>query len=105
MILADLHVHSTFSDGKMSIPELVDFYGERGFGMIAVTDHLCEERFTLGRAARFLEKTLTRESFPEYIATIRVEAERAMDRYGMLVIQRTEKRVGIPVQRISSTYA
>jgi hypothetical protein len=42
MILADLHIHSTFSDGKLTIPQLVDFYGRRGFGAIAITDHLCE---------------------------------------------------------------
>lgn len=29
MLLTDLHVHSTFSDGKMTIAELVDFYGQR----------------------------------------------------------------------------
>ena len=86
MVLADLHIHSTFSDGKMSISEIVDFYGQRGFGMIAITDHLCEENSTLGKAARFLEKTLTRETFSEYIKTIKLEAERAKDRYGMLVI-------------------
>ncbi|NJM10303.1 MAG: PHP domain-containing protein, partial [Bdellovibrionaceae bacterium] len=39
MFLADLHVHSNFSDGHLSISELVDFYGQRGFGAIAVTDH------------------------------------------------------------------
>ena len=38
--LGDLHMHSTFSDGKLTIPELVDLFGSRGFGVIAITDHL-----------------------------------------------------------------
>ena len=42
MFLADLHVHSNFSDGALSIPELVDLYGLQGFGAIAITDHICE---------------------------------------------------------------
>ncbi len=86
MILADLHIHSTFSDGKLTIAELVDFYGKRGFGAIAITDHLCEQKSFLGKAAKYLEKTLTPESFPEYIATIEEEGERAKDQYGMIVI-------------------
>ena len=86
MMLADLHVHSTFSDGKMTIPELVDFYGSRGFGCIAVTDHICETGGFLGRAAVYLNRTLSRETFPLYMATLESEAERAWDQYRMLVI-------------------
>jgi predicted metal-dependent phosphoesterase TrpH len=86
MILADLHTHSTFSDGKLTIPELIDFYGQRGFGAIAITDHLCEEKSFLGKAAKYLEKTLTPETFPEYLETINVEGERALDQYNMVVI-------------------
>lgn len=74
----------------MSIPEIVDFYGSRGYGAIAVTDHLCEERSFLGRSARFLEKTLTRSSFPLYLQVLREERERAMDQYGMLLIPGVE---------------
>ncbi len=44
MILGDFHIHSNFSDGRFSIPEIVDLFGGRGFGAIAITDHLCEER-------------------------------------------------------------
>lgn len=85
-ILADLHVHSTFSDGKMTIPELVDFYGSRGFGCIAVTDHICEEKTFLGRAAGYLNCTLTLATFPIYMGILRSEAERAWDRYKMVLV-------------------
>jgi hypothetical protein len=70
MFLADLHVHSKFSDGSLSISELVDLYGERGFGAIAITDHLCEKNTFLGIAARYLDVTLNEKTFPLYLDTI-----------------------------------
>lgn len=86
MLLADLHTHSTFSDGQMTIPELVDFYGQRGFDCIAVTDHICETRTFLGLAAGYLSYTLTPATFPLYMQILRSEAERAWERYKMIVI-------------------
>jgi PHP family Zn ribbon phosphoesterase len=86
MFLADLHIHSTFSDGKLTIPELVDFYGKKGFGAIAITDHLCEEKSVIGKAAKVIGHTLTPASFPFYLGILKSEAERAMDQYGMVVI-------------------
>jgi predicted metal-dependent phosphoesterase TrpH len=86
MMLCDFHIHSTFSDGRLSIPEIVDLYGERGFGAISITDHLCEERTLLGQTARFFERTLTRGTFPRYLELLAAEAERAWDRYRMILI-------------------
>jgi hypothetical protein len=86
MFLADLHMHSTFSDGKLTIPELVDLYGKRGFGAIAITDHLCEGRSFLGVAANYLRCTLTPATFPLYMEILRSEAERALEQYGMIVM-------------------
>ncbi len=86
MILCDFHVHSRFSDGQMTIPELVDFYGQRGFGAIAITDHLCESQTFLGQSARWLERSLTERSFPIYIEQIKEQAERAQNQYGMVVL-------------------
>jgi signal transduction histidine kinase len=39
-LLADLHIHSTFSDGTIRIEEIIKIYGEAGFDAIAITDHL-----------------------------------------------------------------
>ena len=86
MMLTDLHIHSTFSDGRLSIPEIVDLYGRKGFDIIAITDHLCEEESFLGKASQFLEKTLTKETFPDYFKLIQNEAIRAREQYGMLLI-------------------
>jgi predicted metal-dependent phosphoesterase TrpH len=86
MILTDLHVHTTWSDGKLTLPEVIDRYGRRGFGAIAITDHICEENSLLGKAARCLGRTLTRTSFPLYVQELQAETERARDEYGMIVI-------------------
>ncbi len=86
MFLADLHVHSQFSDGHLSIPQLVDFYGKRGFGCIAVTDHVCESRSVMGIAARYMKITLTPETFNSYMKTIREEAIRAWEQYQMVLM-------------------
>lgn len=86
MFLGDFHLHSTFSDGKLSIPELVDLYGSRGFGAIAVTDHLCEDESFIGKAARLLKRTLTPAIFPIYRNILESEAERAWDLYRMVLI-------------------
>lgn len=86
MFLADFHAHSNFSDGKLSIPELVDLYGKRGFGAIAITDHLCESQTFLGKASAYLGCTLTPATFPLYLEILKSEAERAWDQYEMIVI-------------------
>lgn len=86
MMLADFHTHSTFSDGSLSIPELVDFYGERGFGAIAVTDHICENETFMGKAAGYLRYTLTPDSFSQYLDIIHEEAERAWKQFRMIVL-------------------
>jgi predicted metal-dependent phosphoesterase TrpH len=86
MILGDFHCHSTFSDGKLTIPELVDFYGRRGFGAIAVTDHIREETTLIGKAAGLLGHTLSRATFPLYREILRSEAERAWKLYKMVLL-------------------
>jgi hypothetical protein len=90
MFLGDFHVHSNFSDGALSIPELVDFYGQRGFGAIAITDHVCEERTFLGKAAFLLKKSLRREQFQDYLRVLREQGERALQQYKMIVIPGVE---------------
>ncbi len=90
MFLCDFHIHSTNSDGKLTITELVDFYGARGFGAIAITDHLCESRTFLGQSALYLQKTLLKSQFNRYILEIAVEAERAKRQYDMVVLAGVE---------------
>lgn len=90
MFMADLHTHTNFSDGKMPMRDLVDLYGKRGFGAIAITDHLCETNTILGVASRYLKCSLTEKNFSLYIEQVKEEAERAWSRYRMLVIPGVE---------------
>jgi hypothetical protein len=86
MFISDLHLHSTFSDGRLSIPEIVDLYGSRGFGAISVTDHLCETNTLMGKASAAMNRTLTPAVFPLYMEILKSEARRAWDRYRMVLI-------------------
>ncbi len=36
---ADLHLHSTYSDGKLSVTDLVPLAARRGLNILAITDH------------------------------------------------------------------
>jgi predicted metal-dependent phosphoesterase TrpH len=86
MFLADFHVHSTYSDGCLELAEVVDLFCARGFGAIAVTDHLCGDDTLLGKTAKLLKRTLTPLTLPEYFERLRAEAARAWERYRMVVI-------------------
>ena len=39
-LLAELHAHTTWSDGSLELNELVDLYGRAGFDVLGVTDHV-----------------------------------------------------------------
>ena len=39
----DLHMHTTYSDGRWSAEQLLDYLVQEGFGLVAVTDHDCIE--------------------------------------------------------------
>ena len=86
MFLADLHIHSRYSDGRLTIPEIVDLYGRLGFGAIAITDHICESKGLFGIGAKYLKWTVRPDNFSTYIQEIKTEGERAWSQYGMLVL-------------------
>jgi len=39
LLLCELNAHTTWSDGELRLPELVDLYGRSGFDVLCVTDH------------------------------------------------------------------
>ncbi|MGZ8462265.1 MAG: PHP domain-containing protein [Candidatus Deferrimicrobiaceae bacterium] len=90
MILCDFHIHTTWSDGSVPLPEVVDIYGQAGFDVIAITDHVYNRDSTIGAWAGRLDKTITEENFGAYLNELRTEAKRAQERYGMLVIPGVE---------------
>jgi predicted metal-dependent phosphoesterase TrpH len=39
-LLCHRHAHTRWSDGALTLPELVDLYGQKGFDVFCVTDHV-----------------------------------------------------------------
>jgi len=95
-LLCDFHVHTRWSDGRLSVREVVDLYGRTGrFDVVAITDHILMKRDLLGRAARLAtlgrrEFSVTPERFDAYLEDIAAEGRRAKQLYGMLVIPGAE---------------
>jgi processive 1,2-diacylglycerol beta-glucosyltransferase len=86
MLLCDFHIHSNYSDGKLSVPEIIDFYGEHGFDCICITDHLADPKRLIGKLSELANFTLGQEQVEEYFAVIERERLRAWRRYRMLVM-------------------
>lgn len=74
-LLCEFHAHTMWSDGALTVRELCDLYGRRGFDVLAVTDHAPRE-----------PREIHAGNYAAYIAEVEAEAERAMRRYGLLVL-------------------
>ena len=73
-LLCELHAHTTWSDGALSVRGLCDLYGQAGFDVLAVTDHTTRDG------------CVQAPDFPSYLRELELEGARARARYGMLVI-------------------
>jgi predicted metal-dependent phosphoesterase TrpH len=95
-LLCDFHVHTTWSDGRLSLRDVVDLYGRTGrFDVIAITDHILMKNDLLGRAARMIslglrDFSVTERRFGAYMSEIAAEARRARKLYDLLVIPGAE---------------
>jgi hypothetical protein len=83
-LLCDLHIHTRMSDGKLSLQEVIDLYGQAGFDCIAITDHILDELH------RSYGKNVAPERFPEYLVSLHEAAKMAMNRYGMILLPGAE---------------
>lgn len=101
-LLCDFHVHSNYSDGKLTVSEVVDFYGSRGFDCICITDHWADPRRLIGKLARLTPLTLSYDQIEEYFEVITREARRAWRRYGLLVLTGLEFNKDGPTKRTSA---
>lgn len=81
-LLCELHAHTNWSDGDLSMRELVDLYGRTGFDVLCVTDHVLRS----ADPWRPAESCVHEASFPAYLEAVDLEAERARALYGMLVV-------------------
>ncbi len=74
-LLCELHAHTTWSDGDLTVRELCDLYGRRGFDVLAVTDHASRE-----------PREVQAGNWDAYLADLRAQALRARELYDLLVI-------------------
>ncbi len=90
MLLCDFHIHTTYSDGSVQLRRVIDLYGQAGFDVIAITDHVVNGDSYIGKMAWRFKFTVTAHNFDDYMADIKNEAERAWKKYEMLVIPGVE---------------
>jgi predicted metal-dependent phosphoesterase TrpH len=74
----------------LDLPRVIDIYGQSGFDVISVTDHVVNGDNSLGKIANRFRLSLTEGNFEEYLSVIQAEADRAWYKYEMLVIPGVE---------------
>jgi predicted metal-dependent phosphoesterase TrpH len=90
LLMCDLHTHTTWSDGKLSVPEIVDFYGQRGFDCLCITDHLCDPKRLLGKLVNLTGLVIPPGELGAYFEAIEREKKRAWDQYDLLLMTGVE---------------
>jgi hypothetical protein len=84
-LLCELHAHTRWSDGALTLPELVDLYGRNGFDVLCVTDHVnrTDDPWLPPDAPA---RGITRANHADYLAEIDAQAERARRDYDLLLL-------------------
>src|SRR5262245_49012765 len=90
MLLCDFHVHTAYSDGALSLSQVVDLFGRSGHDAIAITDHVVNRDNGLGKIAHAIRRSLDPETWKRYVDDIARESERAWRKYEMLVLTGAE---------------
>ena len=85
-LLCELHAHTTWSDGALPLRELVDLYGGLGFDVLCVTDHTCRDDDPWLPEEEHGPRAVHAANFADYLAEVADEAERAWERYGLLLL-------------------
>jgi predicted metal-dependent phosphoesterase TrpH len=82
MLLSELHAHTSWSDGELTVTELVDLYGLHEFDVLCITDHVMRSDDRYFR--------LRPETYPHYLKTIERESRRAREQYELLLLPGAE---------------
>jgi len=90
MLLCDFHIHTKYSDGSVELRRTVDLFGQAGFDVIAITDHVVNGDTSFGKLAHRFRYSVTEDNFDDYMSHVEQEAKRAWDKYEMLVIPGVE---------------
>jgi predicted metal-dependent phosphoesterase TrpH len=90
MLLCDFHIHTRYSDGSLELRKTIDLFGQAGFDVIAITDHVVNGKTPYGRFANRFKFSVREDNFDVYLTHIREEAKRAQDKYGLLILPGVE---------------
>jgi predicted metal-dependent phosphoesterase TrpH len=90
MLLCDFHIHTSYSDGSVDLRKTIDLFGQAGFDVIAITDHVVNGKTPYGRIASRFRFSVTEDNFNTYLTDIREEGKRAWDKYGLLILPGVE---------------
>ncbi len=85
-LLCELHAHTTWSDGTLTLRELVDLYGGLGFDALCVTDHTCRADDPWLPEAEHGPRAVHAGNYTGYLAELNREADRARERYDLLLL-------------------
>jgi 3',5'-nucleoside bisphosphate phosphatase len=86
-LCCDFHIHSTWSDGRLSINEIVEMYGKTGFDVIAITDHVLDSGSEqLSAEQGGWSGFIPRERFGQYRKELWDAARSAWESWEMLVL-------------------
>ena len=85
-LLCELHAHTRWSDGELTVAELVDIHGRSGFDVLCVTDHVIRADDPWREEEGLEFSSVDELCWPLYLAEVEREAARAWRTYGMLVI-------------------
>src|SRR5688572_17461430 len=80
-LLCELHAHTRWSDGILSVRDLVDVYGRHGFDVLCVTDHVVRADDPWSPPP-----CVTAANHADYLRDLEAEGRRARLRYGLLVV-------------------
>jgi hypothetical protein len=83
-LLCELHAHTTWSDGELSLAAVVDLYGTAAFDVLCVTDHVLRraDPWPLQHGRPCVDAT----NVGAYLAEIERERARALSAYGLLLV-------------------
>jgi len=83
-LFCELHAHTTWSDGELSLGGVVDLYGDAGFDVLCVTDHVLrgDDPWPLRNGRSCVDGA----NFKAYFEEIERERSRALSTYGLLLV-------------------
>jgi predicted metal-dependent phosphoesterase TrpH len=84
-LLCELHAHTRWSDGALTLPELVQLYGRHGFDVLCVTDHVSRSDDPwLPKDAP--QRGIHAANHADYLSEFEAQAERARREYDLLLL-------------------